>query len=199
MQGVGAIFEAYRDQRITRDDAVMVCHAPAELNYQPLTIALVDMEAALLAADLDPQERRQLQRIARRLDFRERSWPRCLELYRQRTGKTASLDALQLEAIGSVKQRDAQRLVQALRATPPSFIERPRPPLTSFYMAMLEKRARSPLSAPLRAPSHALLAGKAGCNASKRLCRLSSARAPAATPPEIAIGTDPSAWREFLP
>ena len=94
----------------------MVCHAPAELN-QPLTIALVDMEAALLAADLDPQERRQLQRIARRLDFRASGWPRCLELYRQRTGKTASLNALQLEAIGSVKQRDAQRLWR-LRAPP---------------------------------------------------------------------------------
>jgi len=46
-----------------------------------------------------------------------RGWPRCSELYRYRTWKNASLAALQLEAIGSVKQRDAQRLVEALRAT----------------------------------------------------------------------------------
>jgi YcaO-like protein with predicted kinase domain len=156
MQGIGAIFEAYRDLRIVRDDAVMVCHAPSELGYRQLTIALVDMEAALLAAGLDPQERRQLQRIARRLDFRERSWRRCLELYRRRTGKTASLDASQLEAIGSLKQRDAQRLVNALRITQPLANGRPRPPLTSFYSAMLEKRIRSPLSAPVRTPAYAL-------------------------------------------
>jgi len=158
MRGVGAIFEAYRDQRVVRDDAVMVCHAPGELGYRPLTIALVDMEAALLAADLDPQERRQLQRIARRLDFRERSWPLCLELYRQRTGKSPSVDVHRLEATGSIKQRDAQQVVQALLAAPAVPEGRPRPPLTAFYRTMLEKRTRSPRSAPLRAPSHALLA-----------------------------------------
>jgi len=156
MQGIGAIFEAYRDQRIVRDDAVMVCHAPPKLDYRPLTVALVDMEAALLAAELDPQERRQLQRIVRRLDFRERSWRRCLELYRRRTGKTASLDTGQLEAIGSLKQRDAQRLVNALRIAQPLANGRPRPPLTSFYSAMLEKRIRSPLSAPVRTRAYAL-------------------------------------------
>jgi hypothetical protein len=136
----------------------MVCHAPAELGYRPLTTALVDMEAALLAADLDPQERRQLQRIARSLDFRERGWPLCLELYRQRTGKSPSVDARRLEATGSIKQRDAQQVIEALLAAPAIPEGRPRPPLTAFYRAMREKRTLSPLSAPLRAPSHALLA-----------------------------------------
>jgi len=116
------------------------------------------MEAALLAADLHPQERRQLQRIARRLDFRRRDWPLCLELYRQHTGKSPSVDAHRLEAIGSIKQRDAQQVIQALLAGAALSEARPRPPLTVFYRTMLEKRTRPPLPAPLPTPSHALLA-----------------------------------------
>jgi hypothetical protein len=139
--GIGTIFEAYRDGIANRDDAVMVSHAPAELGHRPLTVALVDMEAALQAADLPFEERRALQRIARRLDFRERTWERCLDLYRARIGRAASMDADQLAALGSLKQRDALRLVAALRvglSRPAPF---PRPPLTSFYRIILERWA----------------------------------------------------------
>jgi len=87
---VGTIFEAYRDQRIVRDDAVVVCTALPEVDDRPLTLAPVDMEAALLAP-----------------------------------------------------------------AVPEG---RPQRPLAAFYRAILEKPARGPLSALLRAPSHALLA-----------------------------------------
>lgn len=156
MLGTGAIFEAYRDRRMNRDDAVMVSHAPAELGHRPLTVALVDMEATLLAAPLDPRERRQLQRIARRVDFRERSWGLCLDLYRQRTGKAPSLDAHQFADLGSAKERDALRLVEQLRAGLPRPAALPRPPLTAFYRLMLERRAGSRRSDLVPAPGHAL-------------------------------------------
>lgn len=155
MAGTGAIFEAYRDRRINRDDAVMVLHAPAELGHRPLTVALVDMEAALMVAPLEPGERRQLQRIARRLDFRARTWDLCLELYRQRTGKAASLGAHELAGIGSVKERDALQLVASLRRLP-SPRNNPRPPLTSFYRLMLERRIRSRSPDPVPTDAHAL-------------------------------------------
>jgi len=154
--GIGAIFEAYRDGVANRDDAVMVSHAPADLGYRALTLALVDMEAALQRMDLPFDERRTLQRIARRLDFRERSWARCLDLYRDRTGKPASVNADQLAAAGSLKQEDALRLVAALRAGLPRPAAIARPPLTCFYRVMLERRGQALPAAPAPACAHAL-------------------------------------------
>ena len=155
VMGIGAIFEAYRDGIANRDDAVMVSHAPAELSYRPLTIALVDMEAALQAMDLPFDERRALQRIARRLDFRERSWARCLDLYRERTGAAASVDADRLTAAGSLKQHDALQLIGALRAGLPRPAPATRPPLTSFYRIMLERQGQARSSTPAPASMHA--------------------------------------------
>ena len=154
--GIGAIFESYRDGIANRDDAVMVSHAPAELGHRPLTVALADMEAALQTVDLPFEERRALQRIARRLDFRERSWVRCLDLYRERTGRMASVDADRLAAAGSIKQKDALRLVDALRAGLPRPAASARPPLTSFYRVMLERQGQALPSAPAPACLHAL-------------------------------------------
>jgi hypothetical protein len=74
MIGVGAIYEAYRDGRIDRDDAVMVSHAPAELGHAPLTLALVDAEASIGASALPPEIEQSALRIARTLPFRERTW-----------------------------------------------------------------------------------------------------------------------------
>lgn len=155
VMGIGAIFEAYRDGIANRDDAVMVSHAPAELGHRPLTVALADMEAALQAVNLPLEERRALQRIARRLDFRERSWARCLDLYQARTGRRASVDADQLAAAGSLKQKDALRLVAALRAGLPRPAASARPPLTSFYRLMLERQGQALPSAPAPACLHA--------------------------------------------
>ncbi len=74
MIGVGAIYRAYRDGIIDRDDAVMVSHAPAELGHAPLTLALVDAEASIAASGLDPQRKQCVIRIARAMPFRERTW-----------------------------------------------------------------------------------------------------------------------------
>jgi hypothetical protein len=74
MIGIGAVYEAYRDGRIDRDDAVMVSHAPAELGYAPLTLALVDAEASIVASALPPEIEHLALRIARTLPFRDRTW-----------------------------------------------------------------------------------------------------------------------------
>ncbi len=75
MEGVGRVFEACRDGQIVRDDAVLVAHAPAELGWRPLSVALVDAEAALQRAPLAVEDRAALLRVARRTPYAERTWP----------------------------------------------------------------------------------------------------------------------------
>jgi hypothetical protein len=47
MIGVGAIFARYMSGELVDDSAVAQLHAPAELDYQPLTEALVNVEATI--------------------------------------------------------------------------------------------------------------------------------------------------------
>ncbi len=58
MQGVGRVFEAFRDgvwpgfpEPFEDDDEVAVVHAPAEVGGAPLSDAMVDLRATLLAAE----------------------------------------------------------------------------------------------------------------------------------------------------
>jgi hypothetical protein len=50
MQGVGRIFEAYRDGVITDDDEVAVVHGPEEMRYRATTVPLVNIRATLARA-----------------------------------------------------------------------------------------------------------------------------------------------------
>ncbi len=82
MIGVGTVFERYRHGDLVDDAAVAQSHAPAELGYAPLTEALVNVEATLgrfvkLGA-IDADEAAKLERSARGLFFKERTWPRIL-------------------------------------------------------------------------------------------------------------------------
>lgn len=47
MQGVGRVFEAYRDGVIEDDDEVAVVHGPQEMAYRPRTVPLVNMRVTL--------------------------------------------------------------------------------------------------------------------------------------------------------
>ena len=69
MIGIGAIYAGYRDGRLTRDDAVMVSHAPAALGHRPLTVALVDAEAAIATCEAAADDKALLRRIAGRHEF----------------------------------------------------------------------------------------------------------------------------------
>ena len=50
MQGVGRVFEAYRDGIIDDDDEVAVVHGPEEMAYRARTVPLVNMRATLASA-----------------------------------------------------------------------------------------------------------------------------------------------------
>jgi len=137
MRGVGDIFEAYRRGDITRDDAVMLVHAPAELNYRPLTTSLVDAESTLAAMELPPEARRVLQRIVRTLSFRTRTWSLVLDLYRQQARCPIDLDLAAFDATPSLKRQDALCLVEVLAGPLLAQDKSARPPLTTHYRRLL--------------------------------------------------------------
>jgi hypothetical protein len=142
MIGVGAIFDSYRDGRTHRDDAVMISHAPPELGHAPLSIALVDAEAALNAVEMPSAERRMLQRIVRVMGFADRTWHAALAAYEARTGQRATVSIETLLAAPSLKQADARLLVEALLAVHDRPATEP-PPMTGFYRTMRASRLRA--------------------------------------------------------
>ena len=53
MEGVGKIFEAYRDGTLEDDDEVAVAHRPMAVNYQPTSEAMVNIRYTLDKARRD--------------------------------------------------------------------------------------------------------------------------------------------------
>lgn len=139
MEGIGAIYAAYRAGAIERDDAVMLLQAPAEFAFAPLTLALVDAEYALTRVSCAPEELRMMQRIVRTMRYELRSWERCLEAYRSRTGRVFPVPRDALERASSLKREDAALLIDRLgvAARMPGAPPHPGPPpLTNHYLRM---------------------------------------------------------------
>jgi len=83
MQGVGRIFEAYRDHELEDDDEVAVIHGPPDTGYIALSEAMVNIRATLSAAAaagvVDPATGEALVGIAKGLFYHDRSYRRVLE------------------------------------------------------------------------------------------------------------------------
>ncbi len=144
MIGVGRIFAAYRDGTVTRDDAVMLIHAPQALAWRPLTTALVDAEEVLNRVVLNADDRRILQRIVRTTPYDTRTWRHCLDRFTARTNRPAPIDVKTLDAQPSLKQQDAMLLLQLLRDGPPLPKNAVPPPLTSHYAHLLSSISSAP-------------------------------------------------------
>jgi hypothetical protein len=135
MIGIGAVFAAYRSGRIVRDDAVMVAHAPAALGHRPLGVALVDAEAAIRAAAIDPADRALLLRIARRMDFRVRTWPAIGAAFAARSGRPCP----PTDTTPSLKRADAEALIRLIAGPLPTVRIEP-PPRTSHLERLIAIR-----------------------------------------------------------
>lgn len=87
MEGVGAIFQAYKDGRLEDDDEVAVTHGPAEIGFPILTEAMVNIRRTLsdafAAGILDEVARRGLEDIAKTLNYKERTYARIVRLGRE--------------------------------------------------------------------------------------------------------------------
>ncbi len=119
MIGVGEIFEQYRRGQIDADDEVALVFSP--LTMEPVSVPLVNMRFALAGAVaagiIDAGQKGRLLRIARRLYYPDRTYPRLLTLgspilTRAQAGALADY----LQAAPDLKRLDALRLLQTMRA-----------------------------------------------------------------------------------
>ncbi len=84
MSGVGDIFRAYADGRLTGDDEVALLHGPERLRWAAMTEPLVNVRATLARAVrarvLGPAEARRLRAIAGEIFYPRRTWAAVLEV-----------------------------------------------------------------------------------------------------------------------
>ncbi len=82
MEGVGTIFESYRDGILEDDDEVAIAHGPAEVGFAAGSEAMVNIRHTLQKAELggviSTTLRCALERIAKELFFPDRSYPTLL-------------------------------------------------------------------------------------------------------------------------
>jgi hypothetical protein len=78
MHGVGKVFEDIRNGILQDDDEVALLHAPEELDYAPLTEAMVNMRATsaktVCEGRIDTELARALLGAAKSLFYKERTW-----------------------------------------------------------------------------------------------------------------------------
>lgn len=117
MTGIGQIFRSYRTGDRVSDADVAVSHAPRELGYQPLTIALVDAEATIqgLSAVMEPGDIASLLAAARALHFSGRTW----RSIARKAGVGIEMAATLAGNARSVKRADALELLETLKNDPP--------------------------------------------------------------------------------
>jgi len=121
MIGIGRIFEGYRDGTLIDDADVALIHAPAEMNYRPLSVPMVNVTATLQwvvrHGAISRQEGEALDLAARTIFFKQRSWRRvvdvCQALVPER--KTELKKVLPASEIDQ-KRHDALLLVERMDA-----------------------------------------------------------------------------------
>lgn len=83
MVGVGAIYRAYADARLTGDDEVALVHGPEKWGWKPLTLPLVDCRAtvhrAVRGGTITVGEARSILTAARTWHYTEREWALVME------------------------------------------------------------------------------------------------------------------------
>jgi hypothetical protein len=142
MVGVGAIFRAYRDGRITGDDEVALIHATEALDWAPLSVPMVEVRATLAAACraglVKPPLARRIRAQVHDVHFSERDWP----LMESTCVAAGYVDAAAFKAIRALhvplKRHDAIACLAAAREDrgEPSL---PSPPETCFIRRLIEE------------------------------------------------------------
>lgn len=122
MEGVGSVFEAFRDHTLEDDDEVAVAHGLADSGYRCLSDAMVNIRATLAKAEAEavvaPATRTALVAIAKAIFYPERSYG--LLLHR---GAEAGLPSVELAALRTwlpegavnVKRQDALAMLRLMR------------------------------------------------------------------------------------
>ena len=117
MRGVGRIWRAFRDGTLEDDDEVAVVHAPAELGFAPLSVAMVDIRATIAVAHtagvLSKAAEARIANAMKALYFKERTWDAVVAAAprAERAAFARWLSANRVEQ----KRADARALVAAVR------------------------------------------------------------------------------------
>lgn len=98
MEGVGTIFESFRDGVLENDDEVAIKHAGADQGYKPLSQAMINVRATLAAAEeasiLAPATRMVLEQIMEDLFYPRRSYRLMFECAADMGAPAKELEAL---------------------------------------------------------------------------------------------------------
>lgn len=138
MLGVGHIYRAYRGGRLVADDELVVSHGPGELDYLPLTVAMVDIRNAVCQlrrrGRLSDASARKLIEEAKAANFRQRTWAHAGERAGMEAAEIARLHR-DIKALGpGLKTRDAFEALRFADHFDDADFRRPeQPPPTEFH------------------------------------------------------------------
>ncbi|WP_172293149.1 TfuA-like protein [Pseudoruegeria sp. HB172150] len=145
MIGVGEVFECYQSGRLNDDGDVALLHGPAEMNYQALTIPLVEVAATLKALEardrISHQTARSLFQCAGRVHFAERTWGAVTASHssdsRYALRLTEELEAAHVER----KRLDALAMLNQMRTAGGLAADRrpDLPPFTPYFLETLQR------------------------------------------------------------
>jgi hypothetical protein len=131
MIGIGVVFRAYRRGVLVDDGDVAVTHAPAELGWRQLSVAMVDVLTALgrarRAGAIDHATATLIKDRARAISFKDRSWSNILDGI-----SIAEEVGRMLAALPSTKQADALRAINFAMHDPHWPTAPAPPPLTGW-------------------------------------------------------------------
>lgn len=137
MEGVGWIFEAFRDGLLEDDDEVVLTHGDEEVDYRPTSEAMVNIRRSLAEAEaasvISAHTRMVIERVTKELFYPERIYPRILKLAAERGSPPAELNAFSEWLVhGRVDQKreDALLMLQAMR----KHLTDPKPKRVSFVL-----------------------------------------------------------------
>ena len=121
MEGIGRIFEAYRDGNLEDDDDVAVLHGPAEVGYAAVSEPMVNIRFTLERAERDgilvSETRKRLEDLAKQLFYQERSWEALLDGAGQAPPAAELAPFRSWLPLGKVDQKriDALAMLEAMR------------------------------------------------------------------------------------
>lgn len=105
MEGIGRVFQGFRDGEWEDDDEVAVVHGPAEAGFRVLSDAMVNIRLGLKRAEaaglVAAQTSRGLERLAKDLFYPTRSWSAVLD-----AGRAAGLPASELDRLAAFVRRE---------------------------------------------------------------------------------------------
>jgi len=121
MQGIGQIFQWYRDDVIAEDDEVAVLHGPAEAGYavasEPMVSVRATLDKAVEQDILDKQQCDALTVIAKQIFYKNRTWRSVLQAAGDLFSDQQALDQFSQWLIDNrvdLKKNDAVQMLQAM-------------------------------------------------------------------------------------